>query len=289
MGVLQRTVARLGPGAMARVLHRPALKTQWREWRPRSGAAREVYAHVHRPEAPGVYPAVVLVPGALSPGTVFDGFAELSAADVAALGFVVVHYDPSGRGRSGGTEDYWGRRHQRELVNVLQSLAERDDVENGCIGIASFSIGVAIAAGALTHTDVPPVAFLFDWEGPSNRFNITRNDRHPPLKAFPTSNTGFWREREPVRHLPAIACGYSRYQAHRDHMQGSCKGHAVEMVNTALDGDAAWVRLNGRPVWQSLDETGSDLDLWVPWHRNHKGTLLRYVLDAAGRGIHSHV
>ena len=40
--------------------------------------------------------------------------------------------------------------------------------------------------GALVKFDVPEIRYLFDWECPSNRFNIKRNDNHWSLsKGFP--------------------------------------------------------------------------------------------------------
>jgi dienelactone hydrolase len=242
--------------------------------RPRGN---NIYAHLHRPVEPGRYPGVVFVPGGGSTGTDYDGNTEVTADDVAALGFTVLHYDPSGRGKTGGEENFWGPMHQEELAHVVHSFAKTSSVDADRIGILSFSIGIAIAAGALARFDLP-VRYLFDWEGPSNRFNITKNDTHKPLMGFPTSNDLFWNEREPSRFMSDIPCGYFRYQGEEDHMQGAYKGHAVELINLATRGKAAWTKCNDNPLDVFFDEGKIGDYHWVPWQSNQKSRILNYLL-----------
>ncbi len=239
---------------------------------------KKVYAHIHRPAFPERYPGVVFVPGGGSTGTDYDGDTEVTAADVAALGFTVLHYDPLGRGKTGGQENFWGSLHQEELARVVDYVSRQNSVDAENIGILSFSIGIAIAAGALARFDLP-VRYLFDWEGPSNRFNITRKDTHKPLKGFPTSNDLFWNEREPSRFMADVPCGYFRYQGAEDHMQGAYKGHAVELLNLATRGKAAWTKCNDNPLNTFFDEGKTGDYHWVPRQANQKVRILNYLLS----------
>jgi hypothetical protein len=232
----------------------------------------------------GEYPGVVLVPGALSAGSDYDKGTEVTAEDIASLGLAVLHYDPSGRGKTGGKEDYWGPNHQFELSIVLDHFAKRPGVLADNVGIFSFSIGITISSGALAGYSLPFVRYLFDWEGPSNRFNITKNDTHKPLKDFPSSNLGFWRDREAVRSIGNIKCGYFRYQAQQDHMQGAYQGHAIELVNLATKGKARWTRLNDNPPNMLFDKNRVNAYRWTPWYKNHKGQVLKYLLEIYSGG-----
>jgi hypothetical protein len=237
----------------------------------------KVYAHIHRPTAEGEYPGVVIVPGALSPGTTYDSGTELTAKDIAACGCVVLHYDPSGRGKSNGREDFWGVNHQRELAFVIDTFSRDAGVMADNIGLFSFSIGIAIAVGALARFVTTDVAYLYDWEGPSNRFNITKNNTHKPLLRFPTSDRAFWNEREPRRFIDKITCSYFRYQAMRDHMQGSYKGHAIELVNLAAEGQARWTRVNDNPP--DIIYNGDNISEynWIPFYRSQKSEMLKFL------------
>ncbi len=250
----------------------------WEEAWIDSPDGNQIYIHIHRPEKTGVYPAVIFVPGGMSAGTDYDHGTEVTAEDVASLGFVAVHYDPSGRGRSTGQEDFWGERHQRELAALITYTGRLPQVIASSVGVISFSIGIVIAVGALArYANVQPL-FLYDWEGPSNRFNITKNDTHPPLLQFPTRDTKFWEKREPFRSMNQIECAYFRYQAKRDHVQGTYKGHAVELVNEAVRGKAAWVCLNDNPPNRTIDLNRVNDYHWPGFFGNHKGKILGYLI-----------
>lgn len=238
-----------------------------------------LYAHIHRPVADGKYPGVVMVPGGLNPGSSFDTGTEVTADDVASLGFAVLHYDPSGRGRTAGEEDYWGPNHQRELSIVLEHFARYPFVASNDIGIFSFSIGITMSSGALARYSLPFVRYLFDWEGPSNRFIIRKNNTLKPVKKFLPSDKKFWRDREADRFIGKINCGYFRYQAERDHVQGFYKGHAIELINLATKGNARWTRLNDNPPNMLFDENKMNSYRWIPWYENHKGQLLKCLIE----------
>ena len=259
---------------LGRELVRTAIKEMWIEL-----PTHRVYAHIHTPAEAGKHPGIIIVPGANSPGTDYDKGVSLRASEIASCGFTVLHYDPFGRGKSDGKEDYWGYNHQRELVDVVHYFSNLPEVDPEDIGILSFSIGIIIAVGALAKFDIPEVRYLFDWEGPSNRFNITRNDTHGPLKDFPTSKNEFWNEREAARFICEIECGYFRYQAEKDHMQENYKGHAIELLNNATNGRASWTRCNENPVNTFFDEKKINEYNWVSVPLNHKGQILKYLLE----------
>ena len=282
--MIGKLVNLMGPGFIERFVGKKLVETTYTEDWIISSSGSRVYAHIHRPVGDGEYPGVVFVPGALSPGNDYDGRSEVSADDVASLGFVALHYDPSGRGETGGEEDYWGRKHHKELSVVLEYIAGRPDVRIDNIGILSFSIGIAISLGALATYELPFVKYLFDWEGPSNSLNITKSDTHKPLQKFPTSNLDFWRDRVPARFIGQIKCGYFRYQSKRDHMQGSYKGHALELVNLASKGAAKWTRMNDNPANMVYDGNKANDYSWIPWYKNHKGQILKYLLDIHSMG-----
>ena len=256
------------------------LKTTYHEEWIENDSGFPVYAHVHRPVGKVKYPGVVMVPGGFSPGSAYDKGDGPTAEDIASLGFVVMHYDPSGRGKTRGKEDYWGDRHQRELSIVLAHFADSSFIEKGKVGILSFSIGITIASGALAKYPLPFVTYLVDWEGPSNRFNITKNDTYEPLENFPSTDLEFWKEREANRFISKINCCYFRYQAEKDHVQGRYKGHAIELINLATNGSSRWTRLNENKPNIIFDETCIPDYHWIPWYNNHKNVILKYFLKA---------
>ncbi len=270
------------PSRLVRKIGRKPLPTTSHEmWIPTKNGNR-LYAHLHRPAISGDFPGVVFVPGAASCGTDYDKAGEMQPKTVAALGFVVVHYDPSGRGQTGGEEDFWGSRQQDELADVLLWTQSQSNVKKDNLGVVSFSIGITIASGALARhaAELPFVRYLYDWEGPSNRFNITKNDTHPPLWQFHTTDDDFWENREACTFIGRIQCGYFRYQAMIDHMQEEKKDHAVELINLATRGEAAWTQLNTNPRNSPYTLPVSD-SCWIPPEKNNKTHILRLFLSVA--------
>lgn len=258
---------------------RGLVKATYKEVWIKLPTGQNIYAHIHSPIIHGRYPGIVFVPGANSPGTDYDKGIGVRARDVVSLGFVVLHYDPSGRGKTRGNEDYWGVSHQQELSWVIDYFSKLPAVEDDNIGILSFSIGIIIASGALARFPMSKVRYLFDWEGPSNRFNTTRNNTHKPLIGFPTADDAFWKEREASRFIGDISCGYFRYQAEQDHVQDSYKGHAIELLNLATKGKAKWTKCNDNPVNTLFDKNCVERYHWVPQELNHKGQILKYLLE----------
>ncbi|KJR40972.1 hypothetical protein MCHI_003131 [Candidatus Magnetoovum chiemensis] len=238
----------------------------------------KIYAHVHRPAKDGVFPSIIIVPGGKSAGGDYDKGREISADELASAGMIVLHYDPTGRGKTAGIEDYWGKVHQQELAFIIDYFYALPFIDKSNIGILSFSIGITIAAGALADYPSDKVRYLFDWEGPSNRINITRNDTHKPLKDFPSSNDEFWKTREAANFIGNIKCGYFRYQSQIDHVQGAYKGHAAELVNLATAGAARWTKLNDNPPNITIDAAKLKSYHWIS-NKNSRGVeILRYLL-----------
>ncbi|MBF0318357.1 MAG: hypothetical protein HQL01_00945 [Nitrospirae bacterium] len=164
---------------------------------------------------------------------------------------------------------------------MVKHFFDIEGVNRENVGILAFSIGITTAAGALCRFPVEgcEVKYLFDWEGPSNRVNITKNGTHKPLKDFPMSNEEFWKEREAAAFIGGITCNYFRYQADTDHMQDTYKGHAIELLNKARDGQARSTRCNGNPPNILYDAYKPEAYHWVPTELNHKGQILKYLLE----------
>lgn len=280
MGLITDIISRRNRAMVEKSLGRKLHKTEWREvWIPVSSGVK-LCAHIHKPvDAPGKTPGLVFVPGGGSAGTEYDKKGEVSAVEAAGLGLTVMSYDPSGRGKTGGVEDYWGTRHQKEFSEALAFFAALPEVDENDVGVISFSIGVTIAAGALARFPSARVRYLYDWEGPSSRKITTKNDTHKPLIRFPSSDSAFWDEREAAAFIGGVECVYFRYQALIDHVQGESKSHAVEMVNNATRGRARWTRLNDNPKNTLIDESRLSEYHWVQPERNNRATMLEYLLQ----------
>jgi hypothetical protein len=218
---------------------------------PTSGV--DLYCHVHRPAGfePGIsYPGLVLVPGGSSDGSDFD--ASGRAQKYADLGFIVLHFDPDGRGRStaGGSyteEDYDGFLQQDGLHAVLRYLVDLPETDDANIGVLSMSYGITMAAGALArHAHDPGVKFLIDWEGPANRDDTARPHGHVD---HDPADDGWWREREASAFLGQFQGYYLRVQSAADHVQPD-NDHAILLANLATHarhgggGRSTWTRVN---------------------------------------------
>ena len=141
-----------------------------------------IFAHVHDPDDAVARPAVVLVPGRDQGGRVFcsSGYL-LSAEELAVRGLRVVHFDPVGRGRSWGHDDFCGGEGQDALRTVLDYVHARRDVMRDRVGVVSFSMGLAMAAPVLAREGARlGTRFLLDWEGPVDRDAIVRTGALPP-------------------------------------------------------------------------------------------------------------
>lgn len=222
-----------------------------------SGAGYQLHACLHTPvgdrhESRNAHgrPAVLLCPGIDDPGSVFEGLGPPIAADeVARLGAICMHFDPAGRGRSWGPEDFGGPEHQDDLRTALRYLLSRPDVVPSRSGVVAISLGVAMAVGALAglEGDALP-GWLVDWEGPCDREIITAGGKVMlPAMGHGLDDDAYWMSREAVRHVSSLRCGYFRFQAARDHAQPGELRHAQRMIRAASQGDLPWFQLNDHP------------------------------------------
>ncbi len=221
---------------------------------PASGCTLNV--HIHRPVDASPthrFPGVIIIPGGNGTGTSYDssGVADRIADD----GFILVHFDPDGRGLSTnhGTytyEDYCGNIQQDGLWEIAKYLRQNPYIDTTALGIYSQSYGITMASGMLArHPADPPIKFLLDWEGPADR-NQTSQDSggHVPV---PVDSDLFWLEREAGRFMKSANVYYIRHQTRVDHNPNVTENeHAIALIDstTAVQyggkGISPWTRVN---------------------------------------------
>jgi hypothetical protein len=231
----------------------PAGAARYWATNPTSGAS--LLAKVIHPQGytTGRLPALVLVPGGRGDSSGFlkstPGGSE--AQQLASRGFVVVVFDPDGRGESGGAEDDNGFIHQDGLAEIIRWAAALPEVDASRIGLVSYSYGVTMATGALARYPDLPILFYLDWEGPANR-NDTGGcdaDKLGHLQGHPCDDEAFWSEREASTFIFSIDVPYLRLQSRIDHVQPDID-HAILLVANATaveyggHGRSPWTRLN---------------------------------------------
>ncbi|MBI3684489.1 MAG: PD40 domain-containing protein [Acidobacteria bacterium] len=203
-------------------------------------------------EAGKKHPVVVVIPGGLGFGSA--AVRTPLSDELVQAGFIVGYFDPDGRGRSGGKEDYNGKVHQDGLHEFLKYLATLPRVEQNNVGLFSTSLGLVMAAGALArYPDDPPVKYFIDVEGPSDRFFVTKFDDPKFVGVFghASKDESWWAEREAVSAIKRVRYPYLRIQKELDHVHGENKQHALDMVNAAThtkfggQGQSPWTRING--------------------------------------------
>ncbi|GAB4463447.1 MAG: hypothetical protein Kow0070_23970 [Anaerolineales bacterium] len=233
---------------------------------PSSGAA--LYVAVFYPagwDGQTKLPTLVLVPGGSGDsGAFLKQNPSGSTVDVInQAGYAAVIFDPDGRGKSGGTENYNGFIQQDGLAEVIRFAATLPGVDSSNIGLVTFSYGITMGAGALARHPDPstgsgqalPVKFLIDWEGPANRNDTGGCDgaRRGHLKDVAScTDESFWAEREASTFIGQIRVPYQRIQSQTDHVQPD-NAHAILMVNNAVSGGVPWVRLNNETPNQTYD------------------------------------
>ncbi|MEM2940041.1 MAG: alpha/beta fold hydrolase [Thermoproteota archaeon] len=217
---------------------------------PTSGA--RVYVQVILPrEGAEKFPALVLVPGGLGDSSFF---LPTKARSLVEAGFAVIVFDPDGRGRSGGEEDFNGHIHQDGLAAVIRFAATLPKIDSENIGLVTYSYGITMGSGALARYPDLPVKFLIDWEGPARREYTTGNcqENFGGVPWPSCTNDSFWSQREAVNFISEVRVPYQRIQSAKDHAQPIVT-HAIEMINAAVEGGAPWVRLNDEPPNQTYN------------------------------------
>jgi len=260
---------------------------------PNSGA--ELWAAVFHPDDASEqkkYPAVVFVPGGLGFGS--QMVRTPLPAEYARAGFVFGLFDPDGRGRSRGWENWNGKVHQDGLHEFLKRVASLPFVDKNNIGVVSSSLGLAMAAGALgRYPNAPPVKYFIDIEGPTDRFYITKRNAPQFGRIFgghTTDDVDWWAEREAVRTIQNMACPYLRIQYEQDHVHGPDTGHAIDIINAATHtkdggkGKSPWTRINGPENEPNRTYTKDNPPKWFPGRQGPGRTedTLRWIREMAG-------
>lgn len=226
---------------------------------PSSGAA--LYVAVFYPDiwdGQTKLPTLVLVPGGSGNSGAFTGQPPKGASTVDVVnqaGYAAVVFDPDGRGKSGGMENYNGFIHQDGLAEVIRFAATLPGVDPANIGLVTYSYGITMGAGALARHPDLPVKFLMDWEGPANRNDTGGCDgagRGHLKDVASCADESFWVEREASAFIGQIRVPYQRVQSEKDHVQPD-NAHALLMVNNAVGGGVPWVRLNSETPNQTYD------------------------------------
>lgn len=250
------------PHVLARRLG-AALDTAARRWSALRGAPVQVEpatlrttvgytlpVWVHRCGAAGASPALVLCPPHGSAAAAFSGPNSLLDADaLARAGFVVLRFDPPGRGDATGEEDFGGPEHQDAVRVAVAHLRATPGVDAARIGILSLFSGLSMAAGAAAPSGA---AFLLDVEGPADRETLAAE-----LPEALGPDALWWGDREPVGLLGGFRGAYVRVQGAVDLARPGEIRHALRMVRAAVDAGVPFVQLNDhapgevpvRPRW----------------------------------------
>lgn len=246
---------------------------------PTSGAELWVQVFEPRAGASGRLPALVLVPGGTNSSATFTD-RRGAAQEIANQGFVVVVFDPDGRGQSEGEEDVDGVVQQDGLAAVVRWAADLEEVDPARLGIVSYSMGVIMASGALARQPDLPVRFLIDWEGPADRYDMHCQGAPPgrPQQYPGCDDESFWGEREAVTWIAQLEVAYQRLQTAKDHVQPDVS-HAVAMVDAAMGGVAPWVRLNRLAPNQTFDVSRPPAMLPESWDRRRDREIAGYARE----------
>ena len=200
-------------------------------------------------------PAIILIPGGSGSSQAFRDAPNKIPTPLLEAGYIVVIFDPDGRGLSVGVEDYDGFIHQDGLAEIIRFSASLPEVDPERIGVISFSYGVTMAAGALARYPDLPVRFLIDMEGPADRNDTGGCDSASTghlQDVVSCDDEDFWAEHEALTFIAQIGVPYQRFQTAGDHAQPD-NVHAILMINAAVEGESMWVRLNDLPPNQIYD------------------------------------
>lgn len=220
---------------------------------PNGGAG--LYVDVSRPStvATGDLPVVVMVPGGRGDSTLFTCGDDV-AQQIADAGYVVVTFDPDGRGNSTGTEDDGGTRQQDGLAAVFELALTLDGVDADRAALVTNSFGVTMASGAMVNHPDLPVDLLVDWEGPADRNDTGGCDGSGSgghLRGNDCTDESFWEQREAATFVAQLDVPYVRVQSETDHVQPDTE-HALTVVNAAFTGGVPLVQLNDFVVAEEL-------------------------------------
>jgi hypothetical protein len=228
--------------------------------------------------------ALVLVPGGSSGSDTFTKKTPNGDSTVLAInqsGLAAVIFDPDGRGKSQGQENYDGFAQQDGLAEVIRFAGTISGVDSTRLGLATFSYGITMGSGVLARYPDLSVRFLIDWEGPANRDDTggCDNARVGHLREIATcADETFWAEREASAFIGKIRIPYQRIQSEKDHAQPDY-AHTVLMINHAVEGGVPWVRLNDESPNQTYTLISLPRMLPESMDRERDQRIARYAME----------
>ncbi|CAG0987597.1 hypothetical protein ANRL3_02547 [Anaerolineae bacterium] len=244
---------------------------------PTTNAKLNVQVFTPKDSTDKKFPTLVLVPG----GTGDSGGMIDDATRMASVGIVAVIFDPDGRGKSTGQEDFNGQKQQDGLAAVVRFAATLPEVDAKQIGIATYSYGITMGSGVLARYSDLPVKFLIDWEGPADRNYTTTGcgaNRQGGIQWQPCADNAWWSEREAVNFIGKLRVPYQRIQSEKDHVQPN-NNHALDMINAAIKGGAPFVRLNNLTSNQTYDVKNPPQMLPDTLDRQLAQTVIQYAQE----------
>jgi pimeloyl-ACP methyl ester carboxylesterase len=205
----------------------------------------------------GAEPTIIFIPGGTGDSSMYTDEAPGGSVveQFASAGFNAVVFDPEGRGRSEGREDFNGYTGQDGLYSITEFIDGLPGV--GDIGYLSQSYGVTLATGVLARYKTGPAIFLIDWEGPVNREDTTVGCKSGitdiTKQKSPTDHScaddEYWEQREAATFALEMEVPYHRMQSLKDHVQPDIS-HAVDIMmstthkNYGGKGKSPWTRMN---------------------------------------------
>jgi len=164
-------------------------------------------------------------------------------------GYNALIFNPDGRGKSEGEEDYNGYISQDALYAVYEYAESK-----GSVGIASFSYGVAMVSGMLGRYNVTPEYYI-EWEGPVDRYYVTVNCTGGAVKEGVTCDDDeYWNEREAINFVADWNINtFIILQGTKDHVQPSWQ-HSIDMNNEAVNHiDYVQINMNTPNTLHTID------------------------------------
>ena len=165
----------------------------------------------------------------------------ISCAEIYALGYNILCFDPAGRGKSWGIEDHGGIEHQDNVATLLRWIHQENP--HSKIGVVSMGFGLSMALGGITASGMD-ICFLLDWEGPSDPEFLQDVYTIEKKLIYPT----YWQERSPLSLLPSCTVPYIRMQSEKDHRTQYDMRHCNRIFHQLVKQNHPNYRLNHHPI-----------------------------------------